>query len=203
VEIHPADMLYEKLTERIPENDRVSGFLFFIAKDISASELANSALPPITVRFCDASLKEYSATSSGPGQAQPLYEPGTNNPFISLHSGKQHKDSEVEKKAKEQRRLKALTERLAILMDRGRVMAETLKDFSVDTRQPTQEEMDDWAVRVYCEFAAAPSQAIYVARDVAGTELLHLTMERSRDYKYLMSKVNVLGEFIKELTQPL
>jgi hypothetical protein len=207
--ISPADMLYEKLRNPIPEGGRVSGFLFFIAKGMSGSDLtATAKRPEIAVRFRDATRKEYSAVSIGPGQTQPLYEPGVVDPFISLYSSKRREESPAEKHVKDKRRRLEFAKKLALVMDKGRELASRCADTDASAH-PSEEEIGLWTDSVYVELGinGLAMSEIYVARynaaqDMSGTVLVGISIDRSRDYKWLMSKVNVLGEFIRELTQP-
>jgi hypothetical protein len=202
--IDPADMLYEKLVTPIPEGGRVSGFLFFIAKGIASSDLTHSKRPDITVRFRDASLKEYSTASVGPGQAEPLYEPGVRDPFIALYSYNSRETPDPKREAlKDRRRRNDFADRLAIVMDNGRALADF---FAQGTPAPTEEEIGRWADSVYLEFTRSPLRNIYIARfNAADDVLLKLPTEGPQDatrkYNRIMSKVRMLEQFIKELTQ--
>jgi hypothetical protein len=87
--IDPSDMLYEKLIQPIPAGGRVSGFLFYVVKDVLPSLLTGATRYEITICFKDASPKRYFATNQGPSQKTPLYEPGVRDPFVSLNSGRE------------------------------------------------------------------------------------------------------------------
>lgn len=82
--IRPSEMIYEKLTVPVPEGGRVTGFLCFLAKDISFSRLSAEPLPKFTVHFRDVDGVEYQVTTGEVGT--PMYEAGVDDPFLTVTS---------------------------------------------------------------------------------------------------------------------
>lgn len=108
----------------------------------------------------------------------------------------------------ERRRRKEFANKLASVMDKGRELASRCADTDASAH-PNEEEIGLWTDSAYVELSlnGLGMSGIYVARynaaqDMSGMAIVGIHLDRSRDYKWLMSKVNVLGEFIKELMQP-
>jgi hypothetical protein len=109
---------------------------------------------------------------------------------------------------REKRRRKEFATKLALIMDNGRELAYRCVDSDISV-QPDEEEIGLWTDSVYAALSmnAVDSSGVYVARynaarDTSGTVFVGIHLDRSRDHKRIMSKVDVLGEFIKELMQP-
>lgn len=92
VELKASELIYEKLLTPIPQGGRVSGFLFFLAREIPFETLKDSTQTEITVLFRDAEGREYQARSQGRGQVAPLYEPGVADPFIAINRKRRHEE---------------------------------------------------------------------------------------------------------------
>jgi hypothetical protein len=92
------EMLYEKANDPIPAGGRKSGFLFFTTKGINYSQL--KSIEHIDVLFRDASGNEYQAMRSLMGHpSRAMYEPGVDDPFLTIFYDQIREQEEERKKA--------------------------------------------------------------------------------------------------------
>lgn len=209
VKVKAEDMIYEKLAKPIAEGGTEVGFLFFPMDGVSQEQLA-SEKPTLTIRFRDAMQTEYETSADGWGQIIPTHEPGIDDPFAAVMF-RQMKAREVEatnvkRAASEKRRFNEYPKKLAAVMDRGRELAQRF----LINNPPTDEEIDKWFADTYFEmaFSGFPKFcATHLARFNLADEIIRpLPTEGSQEsvinYNRIMSKVKVLDQFVKELTQP-
>ena len=78
-QIKPSDLIHEKLTKAIPQGESITGYLIYIAGNISAEVLKND-WPEITIHFQDASGRKYKVMNVG-GSDMPMHITGVQDPF--------------------------------------------------------------------------------------------------------------------------